>query len=227
MKILQYLLLTLLSVGMISACDVSQVEDEIQEDQAQSITPEETRRGHKWGSKFKKRVPFVVKFISEGGVQPGAESVEVCGQPPLFLNVQNGDGVGTYLGHFSYSATFCVDGTDLLDDGMLTGDESIPYFDNENTTSIMTAENGDQLIIGIRRGTVVPATTPGFDFEFHDTFIITGGTGKFEGARGWGKATGLTTQSPERTEHIWTGRIKLKNKKHDWDDDDDDDWDDD
>lgn len=206
---------------MIAACDVSQVEEDLPEEELLTESLEEVESGFHWGSRFKKRVPFVVKFFSEGGVQPGDESVALCGQPPLFLNVQNGNGVGTYLGSFSYSATFCVDGTDLLDDGMLTGDESIPYFDNENTTSIMTAGNGDQLFIGIRKGTVVPATTPGFDFQFHDRFIITGGTGRFEEARGWGIAIGLTTQSPERTEHIWTGRIKLKNKKHDLDEDDD------
>jgi hypothetical protein len=39
-----------------------------------------------------------------------------------------------------------------------------------------------------------------------------GGTGKLEGAKGKGIASGLVAQSPERTEHIWTGRIKLKNK---------------
>lgn len=220
MKTLNYFVLTLFSICMIAACDVSQAEEEIQQEQAPEGIEQENE-GNKWASRYKKEIPFVVKFFSKGGVQPGEKSVEICGEPPLFLNVQEGEGVGTYLGVFTYSATFCVDATDLLD-GVLDGDDSVPYFDNEKTTSIMTAENGDKLFIGATEGAVLPATTPGFDFEFHDPFIITGGTGRFEGAKGKGISSGLVTQSPERTEHIWTGKIKLKNNDdRDLDDDDD------
>ena len=209
MKTLKYFVLTLCSICMIAACDVSQVEEELQHELPFERIEQESK-GNKWASRYKKEVPFVIKFFSEGGVQPGEESEKKCGEPPLFLNVQQGNGLGTYLGKFTYSATFCVNATDLLDDGVLTGDESLPYFTNENTTSVIVAENGDKLFIGVTRGAVLPATTPGFDFEFHDPFIITGGTGKFEGAKGKGISSGLVTQNPERTEHIWTGNIKLK-----------------
>lgn len=215
MKTLNYFVLTLFSICMIAACDVSQVEEELPQKRI-SENLENIDTGNKWASRYKKEVPFVVKFFSEGGVQvpPSDNTVAICGepQPPILLNIQEGNGLGTYLGKFTYSATFCIDATDLLDDGVLTGDESVPYFTNENTTSVMVAENGDKLFIGATRGAVLPATTPGFDFEFHNPFIITGGTGRFEGAKGKGISSGLVTQSPERTEHIWTGKIKLKDK---------------
>lgn len=216
MKTLKNISFVILTLILFTTCDISKMSEELSEEQV-SLTIEQIEQensAQKKSLEGKNKIPFAAKFFSEGGVQPGEESEEICGQPPIFLNVQQGDGVGTYLGKFTYSATFCVDATDLLD-GTLEGDDSVPYFDNEKTTSYMMAENGDKLFLGATKGVVLPATTPGFDFEFHDPFTITGGTGRFKGARGKGISSGLVTQSPERTEHIWTGKIKLRNNKDD------------
>ncbi|MFN1834214.1 hypothetical protein AB2B38_003035 [Balneola sp. MJW-20] len=153
--------------------------------------------------------PFKSKFITEGGIQPGPESVERCGLPPFFYNVQDGGGEATHLGNFEIHITFCVDATDLLDDGQLTEGESIPYFSNENTEGYMIAANGDVLYIEIAEGEILPADVEGYNFMFMDPFIFTGGTGRFEGASGSGTTYSLVNADPQQTEHIWNGVLNI------------------
>ena len=68
--------------------------------------------------------PFEARFFTAGeGLAPDP----ACGDPPRFLNTQVGEGTATHLGRFSVRITFCMDVTDVLDDGQLTEGESLPY----------------------------------------------------------------------------------------------------
>jgi hypothetical protein len=128
-----------------------------------------------------------------------------CGDPPRFLNTQVGEGEATHLGRFSVVITFCIDATDVLDDGQLTEGESLPYDQGVGT---LIAANGDELYLSIS-GAVLPSDHPDFDFEFHDPFSFTGGTGRFEGATGGGSTDSYVDQAADRTEHDWTGRLVI------------------
>lgn len=129
-----------------------------------------------------------------------------CGAPPRFLNVQVGEGRATHLGRFTMRIEFCVDATDLLDDGRLSEGESLPYDDGLGT---LIAANGDELHITVS-GAVLPSSDPAYDFQFQDPFVFVGGTGRFAGATGGGRTDSKVTQEPERTDHVWRGRLVLR-----------------
>lgn len=129
-----------------------------------------------------------------------------CGAPPHFLNTQAGEGESTLLGRFTVVFTFCVDATDLLDDGTLTAGESAPYWDG---VGILTAASGDALHMSVS-GAVLPSDHPDFDFEFQDPFVFTGGTGRFAGAGGQGMTDSFVDQSTNRTHHSWGGWLVIE-----------------
>lgn len=128
-----------------------------------------------------------------------------CGAPPRFLNIQVGEGTATHLGAFTVRFSFCVDATDILDDGRLTEGESIPY---DQGVGILVAANGDELRLSIE-GAVLPSQDPEFDFQFQDSFQFDGGTGRFAGASGSGITDSYVTQAPEGTTHSWSGMLTL------------------
>lgn len=128
-----------------------------------------------------------------------------CGDFPRLLNTQSGEGEATHLGRFSIVITFCVDVTDVLDDGTLTAGESLPY---DNGFGTLTAANGDMLHLEIS-GAVLPSDHPDYDFEFQDPFHFTGGTGRFAGATGEGLTASFVDQSDDRTDHEWIGTLVL------------------
>jgi len=129
-----------------------------------------------------------------------------CGAPPYFLNTQVGEGQATHLGRFSVLFTFCVDATDLLDDGTLTEGESAPYW---NGLGILVAANGDELYVTVE-GAVLPSPDPGYDFQFQDPFVIIGGTGRFTDAEGGGTTDSYVTQATNVTEHAWSGTLVMR-----------------
>jgi hypothetical protein len=142
-------------------------------------------------------VPFKAIFFTDQ-VQLGPDP-DRC-DLPTFFNVQEGVGVATHLGRFSIRITFCIDPTDILDDGQITEGESAPY-SGEGT---FVAANGDELHFTIS-GAVVPTDRPGFAYEFMDPFEITGGTGRFAGASGSGTTLSFVNPlaDPTRTHHEW------------------------
>ena len=129
-----------------------------------------------------------------------------CGAPPVFLNTQVGEGEATHLGRFTIEITFCVDATDLLDDGTLTEGESAPYFDG---IGVLVAANGDELHMEIAEGVVLPSPDTEFDFEFHDPFAFVGGTGRLAGASGEGMMNSVVDQTTNITHHHWSGLLRL------------------
>jgi len=148
--------------------------------------------------------PFKSHFTS---ASTGAVPDPACGAfPPYLLEHQVGGGEATHLGEFTVEFFFCIDLTDLLDDGQLTAGESIPYW---NGTGTFTAANGDQLYVGNIAGEIVPSTRPGFNSEFHDDFEFTGGTGRFAGASGSGSMDSYVQQSPNHVVHDWHGILTV------------------
>lgn len=145
--------------------------------------------------------PFQARFFTDQTfIGPDA----ACELPRFFV-VQEGSGEATHLGRFDIRITFCIDPTDILDDGTLTEGESAPYDDGVGT---LTAANGDQLHILIA-GAVVPTDEPGYSFEFNDPFSFDGGTGRFAGAAGGGITNSFVDRTvvPTRTTHVWTGTL--------------------
>jgi len=124
----------------------------------------------------------------------GPDSVS-CAAPYGFLNVQQGSGTEPTIGNFTTTITFCVDPT---------------TFQYINSESSFIDANGDELFIDIN-GQVLPTTEPGYDLEFKDPFTIIGGTGRFEGATGSGTTNSFVNSTTQRTDHVWSGTITLKN----------------
>lgn len=161
------------------------------------VTAVDAHRGYDDGVIAK---PFRADFVTRG---QGPVPDPACGDFPRLLNTQVGEGQATHLGRFSFVATFCMDVTDVLDDGQLTAGESVPY---DNGFGILTAANGDELHIEIS-GAVLPSDHPDYDFEFRDEFRFTDGTGRFAGVTGEGMTDSFVVQSEDRTDHQWIGTL--------------------
>lgn len=116
-----------------------------------------------------------------------------CLAPYTFLNTQEGNGTASLIGSFTTQMTFCVNPTNF------------EYVDTEGS---FTGTNGDEIFF-TGGGQVVPTQEPGYDFEFKDPFMITGGAGRFEGATGSMTTNSFVSQSTGQTDHVWTGTITL------------------
>jgi hypothetical protein len=106
-----------------------------------------------------KQVPF------KGSIQ--AQETDVPSVPPGSLFAAgSGTGIGSHVGQFSLSYDLTVS----LATGTATG------------TGHWAAANGDTIDTTIT-GTSVPTPTPGV-FSIREIYVVTGGTGRFEGAQG-------------------------------------------
>jgi hypothetical protein len=152
-------------------------------------------------------IPFKSHFMSSEQPKPPGYR-ESCGDlpfPPYSQAIQAGSGEATHLGRFTFRATFCLDITDVLDDGILTEGESFPYF---NGYGVFTAANGDELWLNVE-GAILPSDDPEYTGEFFDPFVIIGGTGRFEGASGGGMTKSYIKDNPNRVSHEWDGVLIL------------------
>jgi hypothetical protein len=104
-----------------------------------------------------KQVPF------KGSIQ--AQETDIP-SPPILSVTGSGTGIGSHLGQFSLSYELTV----ILATGTATG------------SAQLTAANGD-IIYATVVGLGVETDTPGVD-SITETYTITGGTGRFEGAQG-------------------------------------------
>lgn len=151
-------------------------------------------------------VPFEADFFTD---ETGFTVDASCGAPPRFLVTQEGYGQARHLGRFSVHITFCIDATEILDDGVLTEGESIPY---DSGVGTFTAANGDELQFTVS-GAVLPFDHPEFEFQFADPFVFTGGTGRFQGASGDGMSDSQVDSDISRTQHDWSGALTLPRGK--------------
>lgn len=90
-----------------------------------------------------------------------------------------GEGHASHLGPVKVFQDHCVD---------LAGDDPLAFSDGE---FVMTSADGHDSIRGTYEGRLRPTATEHV-FEIDATFVITGGTGRFEGAVGGGGAGGTT-----------------------------------
>ncbi|MDR8390806.1 hypothetical protein NC796_06640 [Aliifodinibius sp. S!AR15-10] len=209
MKTLNFVALTALSVSLIFACDVSQAIEGLQQEEVSEITEQEKVAG-RWFNRHYRTVPFKANFFTVLNEEEVVANPDACDTPPFTAyNVQDGSGEATHLGRFTTHITFCGDITELLpgDDspGVLEPGESLPY---DSGVGSFIASNGDKLYF-TASGEVLPSDHPDYDFEFHDVFIFTGGTGRFAGAKGRGMMDSFVDLATDRTDHRWTGTLKL------------------
>jgi hypothetical protein len=123
-----------------------------------------------------------------------------CGSFPPMVNVINtGEGTGTHFGKMTSHFDFCVD---LRDSSYPNGFEEAYFMD----------ENGDKLFVYVE-GFVLGGRVPGMpnyaSSYFKDPFVITGGTGRFEGATGSGMTNDYNSNKDDYSHHHWTGKITL------------------
>jgi hypothetical protein len=112
-------------------------------------------------------VPFRASFATAPVV------VGFCGPGCITLEI-GGAGPATHLGIADITGPSQVD----LISGVQTG------------TSVLTAANGDTLVIAFE-GTALPeGPTPDDPVNFGGTWEVTAGTGRFENAAGWGTYSG-------------------------------------
>ena len=138
-------------------------------------------------------ISFQFEFSSFGGLVEGDMS---CGEPPIFLIRQKGEGTDKLLGDFTFVAPCC---TYLATGEYFGGPSSFGYFEDEN---------GDHLNV-INAGQILPSTKEGYDLMFQNPIEVDGGTGRFEGATGSGMTDSFVNLEEGRTDHVWTGIIIL------------------
>jgi hypothetical protein len=127
-----------------------------------------------------------------------------CGAFPPLVNVINiGEGTGTHFGKVTSHFDFCVD---VTDSSYPNGFEAA-YFEDEN---------GDKLYVYVE-GFVLGGRVPGMPSYatsyFKDPFEIIGGTGRFEGATGYGMTNDYNSANDPYSHHHWKGKITLKKGK--------------
>jgi len=149
-------------------------------------------------------VPFKADFV--GTYQEGIVPCPECGpwnfeEGEAWGLVQNeGIGNGTHLGKFTAYFEFCAN----FLTGEYPGNHQKAWFVGANGDTLFTSGTG-QVING--RLDYHPEDVNSY---WKDPFIITGGTGRFEGATGSGWTDDYNRDSyPENSFHHWTGTITM------------------
>lgn len=130
---------------------------------------------------------------------PTSETGDCSGDFSFFNNQESPEGeMGRMarFGRFTTRVAFCFNLN------------TFEYIDGEGTFFM---ENGDELYFTIE-GQVLPSDHPQYDFEFHDPFVFTGGTGEFAGASGSGVTKSLVNLlegGGDLTDHKWKGKLVL------------------
>lgn len=124
-----------------------------------------------------------------------------CAEPyTAWRAIVDGNGTGTQLGNCKVHFDFC-------------GDSLSNYGD---TYAYIVSAEGDTLFISCS-GRVIEGRLdhhPAYVTSFWtDTFKISGGTGKFEGASGEGTTDDYNSSADTNSHHQWTGTITLLEAK--------------
>jgi hypothetical protein len=127
-------------------------------------------------------VPFQATMTETFTVVPCDPNV-ICG--PI-----TGSGQATHLGKTSESSEVFVD---LLSNPGPTSDCPIGATNHfaETRTVTLSSANGDQITLALTGQSCDSSATPGFTGIASDTWVVTGGTGRFTGATGSGTNTAL------------------------------------
>lgn len=126
--------------------------------------------------------------------------------PGLGKVINTGEGTGTHFKKVTSYFEFCVKPT-VPGGGTYPEGYLVAYFEDKN---------GDRLNVEVA-GEVFPGRVPGMPnyalSYFKDPFIITGGTGRFEGATGSGMTNDYNFLGKDgivHTSHHWQGTITMK-----------------
>ena len=143
-------------------------------------------------------VPFKADFIGTYMyVGPG----DVCVEPQFLQVIVEFQGNATHLGKITGNFDFCCDAESNYGP----------------TTSYMLAANGDKLFVSCT-GRVIEGRLndhPEYVTSYwRDPFVITGGTGRFEGATGSGMTDDYNSALDPFSHHNWTGTITLLKGKN-------------
>ncbi|MCK5401928.1 MAG: hypothetical protein KAJ28_09875 [Flavobacteriaceae bacterium] len=149
---------------------------------------------------FKKNINMGFNLVFTGTYDLTAPDLDKCGSfPPMINVINNGEGTGTHFGKLTSHFDFCVD----------VRDSSYP---NAFEEAYFEDENGDRLYVYVE-GFVLPGRVPGMpnfaNSYFKDPFVITGGTGRFEGATGSGMTNDYNSSKDPFSHHHWKGKITL------------------
>ncbi len=140
--------------------------------------------------KKEKKKKFYAEFFTE--LTP-TDDVRACEAPfDIYVN-QEGEGIGKGLGSFTTRVDFCVNFSTL---------------EYRNGQGSFVFNNGDKIYYTVA-GQIMPSDKADYDLMFMDPFIITGGTGRFEGVSGGGMTDSYVKQfeGGDKTDHIWEGEI--------------------
>lgn len=147
-------------------------------------------------------IPFTVDYIGTYLYGPFGIPTDKCD-----INVfVEGEGTGTHVGHSMIHFDFCVT-------PYFTPDGQLDHGDYGNSDAYIVAANGDLLFVSVE-GTVYPGRLD--DHPEHvvsywrDPFVITGGTGRFEGATGGGMTNDYNSSEDSNSHHHWEGTINLQ-----------------
>lgn len=194
-----YFLFTIVLAMLITvvACEKDSIEvDELQVIELEDITS--AKPGAEKTVTLGFNLVFTGTYIYQG---PDAGKCGVFDpvENPLLNVVNQGEGTGTHFGKFTTHFDFCVD----------ISDSSYP---NGFVDSYLEDEDGDRLYVAIE-GFVLPGRVPGMPSfatsYFKDPILITGGTGKFEGASGNGMTNDYNSSKDPYSHHHWQGKITL------------------
>ncbi|MBN2813852.1 MAG: alpha/beta hydrolase [Bacteroidales bacterium] len=142
-------------------------------------------------------MPFVAHFT---GNYVSIGPCETCGDsPPYFLVVNEGNGFCNCIGNITHHFEFC-------------SNAAKGFYPQGYIKAYFTASNGDRLDVVIS-GRVIKGRSYGHPFfvtsYWRDPFTITGGTGRFEGARGSGFSNDYNSSKDPLSHHQWRGTITL------------------
>jgi hypothetical protein len=157
------------------------------------------------GQPIKVTVPFEANLLGEITTLD-SENPECIDKGYAYHVIVEASGTATYMGKVSLTFDFCTLGPD---------DPDIPGADNKyaGSSSVLVAANGDKLFLYTEGGSVIDGRTddqPDYVVAYwRDTFTITGGTGKFEGASGKLQMDDFSTNIDTYSHHHWYGKITL------------------
>jgi hypothetical protein len=125
----------------------------------------------------KAQVPFYAELLGGG---TGGPPPVLCG--PALLCIATADsGHATHLGAVSDVGQVIVD--------LASQPGPTPDCHTNTRTALFTGANGDQLALALHGVSCDTGATSGITGISHDTYVVTGGTGRFSGATGSGTST--------------------------------------
>jgi hypothetical protein len=104
-------------------------------------------------------------------------TLSFCGRATVCIDA-HGMGQATHLGEVSESSTVRVD---------VNPADAVSGCSPETRSTVLTAANGDEIMMSAT-GWGCPATN-----SAHDSYVVTGGTGRFQGATGSGTDSNIHT----------------------------------